>query len=429
MTKRYLVLLCSTLWFVLGVFSQNRTTEPAADKIVLTNVTIVDMCSENPRIGNILIEGKKIVSIDYNSNTEYKDCEVIDLTGKFIIPGLIDAHTHIATMTFDKREERNAYTQQLLRQMIEGGVTSIRDMAGDARLLAEFKRASALQEIAAPNIYYAAFMAGPDYYEGNDREGRSVAGWPDQYAPWLQCVTDETNLTEAVAQAKGCGASGLKLYASLDAELVKKITDEGKRQGIGVWSHACVMSAKPSDAVEAGVEVISHAEMLKWEQCESLSTKMFDNYGKYYGKMKFDFPELEEVFNQMTEKKIILDATCYHGTVNGMEEAAIFTKKAHAMGVKVAAGTDYFTDPDKKKLPFIHEEMQTLVEHCDFTPYEALRSATIIAAETFKKHAEIGTIETGKMADLLILDANPLTNIKNTTKIAFVIKEGVIYKK
>ncbi len=425
MTKRFWVLMCSTLCFVLGATAQYKTTERRADKLVLANATIIDMCSEHPRIGNILIEGNMITLIDYNSKAEYPGYKVINLTGKYIIPGLIDSHTHIATSAFDKREEREEFTQQLLKQMLNGGITSIRDMAGDARFLAELKRASALHEIAAPNIYYAAFMAGPDYYKGNDREGKMVVGWPHKYAPWLQCVTEQTNLTEAVAQAIGCGASGLKLYASMDAGLVKKVSEEGKRQGIKVWSHACVMSAKPGDAVEAGVEVISHAEMLKWEQCKSLSTKMFDNYEKFYGKMKFDFKQLDKLFVQMIEKNIILDATCYHASVNGLEEAAIFTKKAHKMGVKIAAGTDYFGD---QELPYIHNEMQTLVEQCDFTPYEALCSATIIAAETFKKHNEIGTIETGKIADLLILNANPLTNIINTTNIAFVIKEGRTYK-
>jgi imidazolonepropionase-like amidohydrolase len=152
---------------------------------------------------------------------------------------------------------------------------------------------------------------------------------------------------------------------------------------------------------------------------------MFDNYGKYYGKFKFEFPELDALFEMMKEKNIILDATCYHGTVNGLKEAAIFTKKAHKMGVKVAAGTDYLGD---QPLPYIHDELETFVKHCDFTPYEALRSATVIAAETFKMQDKIGTIEKGKIADLLLLNANPLEKITNTKEIHLIIKEGFIYK-
>ena len=421
----FLVLLC----YYSG-YTQNKTIPEKVKKLVLTNATIINMVSEEARRGSIIIEDKMIASIDYSTEAPTSEnSQVIDLEGKYVIPGLIDAHVHLSTMSFNSRKEREVYYEKLLGQMLMGGVTSVRDMAGDARILSELKRASALNEIKAPNIYYSAFMAGPDYYEGNDREGRSVVGWPQKYSPWLQCITPETNLTYAVAQAIGCGATGLKLYASLNAEMIKKIVEEAKKQGIGIWSHSCVMSAKPSDAVNAGVEVISHAEMLKWEQCDSLSNKMFDNYRKYYGKMAFSFPELDSLFIKMREKNIILDATCYHGTVNGLKEAAIFTQKAHEMGVKVAAGTDYFTDPDKKELPFVHDELETLVKNCGFTPYQAIRSATIIAAETFGRHNELGTIEQGKIADLVVLDANPLEEITNTKIISIVIKEGVVYKK
>ena len=215
----------------------------------------------------------------------------------------------------------------------------------------------------------------------------------------------------------------------MDADLLKRITDEAKKQGIGVWSHSTVMPAKPSDAINVGVEVISHAEMLKWEQCDSLSVSMFDNWKKYYGKMSFDFPELEKIFTEMIKKDVILDATAYHGSVNKFDEAVIFTKKAHEMGVKVCAGTDYYVDPLKDSTPFIHKEMQVFVEKCGFTPVEALRSATIIAAETFKMQHKTGSIEKGKDADLLILNKNPLTDIKNTTNIHMVIKQGKIYNK
>ena len=422
----------SLILSLLALLCLNVKAEKKSQKAVcVKDAFIIDMLSnQDPRKGSVLIEGGKISTIHYGDNVpEVENVKVVDATGKYLIPGLIDAHVHLTTMSFDDRAKREKFTSQLLKQMLFGGITSVRDMAGDTRLLAELKRASALHEIPAPNIYYSAFIAGPAYYEGNDREGRSVAGWPEKYAPWLQCITPETNLTYAIAQAKGTGASGIKIYASIDAELLAKIIAEAKKQGIGVWGHSCIMSAKPSDGVKAGMEVISHAEMLKWEQCPSLSTKMFDNYEKYYGKFKFDFPELDHLFLKMKEKNIILDATCYHGTVNGLKEAAIFTKKAHEMGVKVAAGTDYFTDPDKKELPFIHEEMETLVNKCDFSPYEALRSATFIAAETFKMEKEIGSIEEGKIADLLLLNSNPLKNISNTRDINLVIKNGVVYKK
>jgi imidazolonepropionase-like amidohydrolase len=80
-------------------------------------------------------------------------------------------------------------------------------------------------------------------------------------------------------------------------------------------------------------------------------------------------------------------------------------------------------------LPYIHDELETLVNKCDFSPFEALRSATLIAAETFKMESSIGSIEEGKVADLLLLNSNPLENISNTRDINLVIKNGIVYKK
>ncbi|PXY00985.1 hypothetical protein DF185_10010 [Marinifilum breve] len=387
--------------------------------VCVKNAFIIDMLSNQPaQKGSVLIVNGKIHKISYKEGIKIpKSAEVIEAEGKYLMPGLIDAHVHVTTGKHESEEALRMYSEDLLKKMLRGGITSVRDVGGKGYMLKKLKAKSAKFEIEAPKIYYSAFFAGPSYYE--QRKDKD-------FDACTQAVDETTNVQEAMAKAKNAGASGVKLYAAINPDLLRELAQEAKKQGMGVWGHATVMSAKPMDAVNAGMEVMSHAEMLKWEQCPDLSMSMFDNYGKYYGKFKFDFPELDRLFEKMKEKNVILDATCYHGTVNGLKEAAIFTKKAHKMGVKVAAGTDYLGD---QPLPYIHDELETFVKHCDFTPYEALRSATVIAAETFKKQNEIGTIEKGKIADLLLLNSNPLENISNTKDIHTVIKEGVIYKK
>jgi imidazolonepropionase-like amidohydrolase len=395
-----------------------KAKEKSQKTVFVKDAFIIDMLSnEDPRKGSVLIEDGKIAMLSYDANASAPaGAEVIDASGKYLMPGLIDAHVHVTTGKHESEEALRKYSEDLLKKMLYGGITTVRDVGGKGYMLKKLQARSASFEIEAPKIYYSAFFAGPSYYE--ERKDKN-------FSACTQSVDASTNVQEAMAKAKKAGATGVKLYAAIDPDLLHELAAEAKKQGLGVWGHATVMSAKPTDAVNAGMEVMSHAEMLKWEQCPSLATSMFDNYGKYYGKFKFDFPELDALFEKMKEKNIILDATCYHGTVNGLKEAAIFTKKAHKMGVKVAAGTDYLGD---QPLPYIHDELETFVKHCDFTPYEALRSATVIAAETFKMQDKIGTIEKGKIADLLLLNANPLEKITNTKEIHLIIKEGFIYK-
>ncbi|WP_282016564.1 amidohydrolase family protein [Marinifilum flexuosum] len=410
----------SIILSLLALLCLNARAEEKVKKILyVKNAYIIDMLTNQPiQKGSVLIVDGRIKDITYqNSNETPENAEVIDAEGKYLMPGLIDAHAHVTTGREKDFDKLKTYSKDLLHKMLMGGITSIRDVGGKGELLKVLQDESASFEIKSPKIYYSAFFAGPSYYK---QMGTS------EFNACTQAVDSSTNVQEAMAKAKNAGASGVKLYAAINPELLRELAHEAKKQGLGVWGHATVMSAKPTDALNVGMEVMSHAEMLKWEQCPSLSMSMFDNYEKYYGKFKFDFPELDLLFEKMKEKNVILDATCYHGTVNGLKEAAIFTKKAHKMGVKVSAGTDYLGD---QPLPYIHDELETFVKHCDFTPYEALRSATVIAAETFKMRSEIGTIEKGKIADLLLLYSNPLENISNTKDIHTVIKEGVIYKK
>ncbi|WP_421918825.1 amidohydrolase family protein [Marinifilum sp.] len=404
---------------LLALLCLNLKAEKKSQKTVFVkDAFIINMHSnENPRKGSVLIKDGRITSVSYDLNTPIPiGVEVIDANGKYLMPGLVDAHVHVTTGSEKDFDKLKKYSKDLLQKMLMGGITSIRDVGGKGKLLKVLQEESSMFEIESPKIYYSAFFAGPSYYEKRKEKNFDAC---------TQSVDASTNVQEAMAKAKKAGATGVKLYAAIDPELLSKLAKEARKQGLGIWGHATVMSAKPMDAVNAGMEVMSHAEMLKWEQCPSLSMSMLDNYKKYYGKFKFDFPELDALFERMKEKNIILDATCYHGSVNGLKEAAIFTKKAHQMGVKVSAGTDYLGD---QELPYLHNELEILVDSCAFTPFEALRSATIIAAETFKKQNEIGTIEKGKIADLLLLNSNPLENISNTKDIHTVIKEGVMYK-
>ncbi len=195
--------------------------------------------------------------------------ELIDLDGRTVIPGLIDAHQHLATLP------NRPVAEGWLRRQVFGGVTAVRDMADDLRHIADLARGTLVGEIAGPDVRYAALMAGHSFF-ADPRTWQVSRGETPGQVPWMQAITEATDLPIAVALARGTHACAIKIYADLTAELIAAITAEAHRQGMSVWSHATVFPARPSDAVEAGVDVLSHVTMLAYETQLAPSTTYLD---------------------------------------------------------------------------------------------------------------------------------------------------------
>ncbi len=138
------------------------------------------------------------------------------------MPGLIDSHVHLATPPNRRQAEA------MLRRDLYGGVTAGRDMADDLRALGDITRASRVGEIAGSDVYYAALMAGPDFFTDPRTAQTSAGGVPGQ-VPWMQAVTDQTDLPLAVARAAGTSATAIKLYADLDPNLARHRAARGRR--------------------------------------------------------------------------------------------------------------------------------------------------------------------------------------------------------
>jgi len=253
--------LVATFPFALGAqaLAPHRTTP-----VVLTHATVVDMTGGPPRAGMTLVlrDGKIAAMYRDGAQAAPADAMVRDLTGQFVLPGLIDAHVHNATEP--SRGDRRSVVEARLRRTLRGGVVAVRDMGGDARALADLARAAAAGDIESPEIRYSAIMAGPDFFT-DPRVLASAAGMKPGNAPWARALTDTTDLRQVVAEAKGSGAAAIKMYADLGPALAKRAATEAKRQGLRVWAHLATFPAKPSDIVDAGVEVVSHAMLVPFE--------------------------------------------------------------------------------------------------------------------------------------------------------------------
>ena len=390
--------------------------------IIFKNVNVVDVVEGNIRKGqDVVIKEGIIQAIGKNVGTGVSG-EVKDLTGMYMMPGLIDAHVHIANDPKESQEDRAKHLEYFLRH----GVTSIRDAAGDARVLQELKEGVLQGKYLGPDIYYAAFMAGPAYFEGNDREKSMVEGWSEPYAPWMQCIRPDTDLDKAMEGAKEWGCAGVKIYGGFDRETLLPLVRKAKEHGLQVWGHATLFPAKPWDVADAGVQVISHAYMLEWEGVsEELSGNIFENYEKFYDKIDHDKMSVERFLQTVKSKGLIFDPTLFLCIENKMDWAVRFVKRANQIGVEICAGTDYINDLNRP-FPFLFDELDLYVEKCGFYPMEAIFTATKVAAEVLGVGDKVGTVEVGKQADLLVLPENPYDDIKALRKIQIIVKRGQV---
>lgn len=362
--------------------------------------------------------------------------KVVDLHGAFLVPGLIDSHVHLATPP----NRRQAEAEQ--RRNLYGGVTAVRDMADDLRAVGDLARASLVGEIPGPDIYYAALMAGPDFFT-DPRAIETSAGGIAGQMPWMQAVDEHTDLPLAVALSRGTAATGIKLYADVTPELARRITVEAHRQKMQVWAHATLYPAKPSDVVAAGVDTISHACLLVREPSEHLPRWReprdpvdMDAFRSGHS------PALARLFGTMAARGVILDATVWAyrpvppspGSQPGLTPAlppgacddrvgGAITGQAYRAGVQVAAGTDSVA-PAQDPWPDLFHELSALVDLAGLSPAAALRSATLVGARAAGQERDMGTIAPGKLANMLVLRDDPSSSIEHLKSVVMTIKRG-----
>lgn len=375
----------------------------------------------------LIIEGDHIKQIYYGSEgTIPSGAITYDLSGNYVIPGLIDGHVHFGTDPSGSDAEE--LTKRRLAFFLHSGITAVRDMAGDTRFLGFMSREAALGEITSPDIYYSSLMAAPSFFD-DPRTHASANGAVAGQTSWMKAVTKDTDFKVAVAEAKGTGATGIKIYADLTADLIAKITEQAKLQHMKVWSHAAVFPAKPMEVVKAGVDVVSHSTLLAWEGVDYLPSSA---KGRYIEQKDFDVnkPVFEKLMVEMKKRNTLLDATVATYKNERFEttiypQGIALTKLAYKHGIKIGAGTDMGLRENAKEAP-LFIEMELLVNEVGMTPMDVIKAATIINAEIIGVEKKIGSLEAGKQADLVVLRSNPLDNIRNTTDIRFVFKKGNI---
>lgn len=411
------------------LFSAVASAQTSFDNFALTGITLID-ANHIPGLPHqtVIIRNGRISNIFPDNSQPIPDTvNILRAPGKYLIPGLIDTHVHMATDPSGTDNRPN--TLRVLEKMLRSGITTVRDMAGDARVLAELSRDARTGDILSPDIYYSALMAGPDFFT-DPRTQSSTAGGISGQMPFMRAVTATTDFPLAVAEAKGTGATGIKLYSDLSPELVNKITAEAKRQGLLVWGHAWLQQSKPSDIVKAGVGSISHAPLLLYEEMDSMPVAW--RRGHHDAKYWDDHIHVDPVLlANMKAHHTIFDATILtyerladqdSNRSNVRPIIRRIVAQAYKAGVIICTGTD----DDQEE--FVQGEMHALAKDAGMSNSDVLIAATRNGAMALGIESTTGTIETGKIANLVLLDRNPLDDIDNVKSVYLVIKAGRIFK-
>ena len=446
------------LFFLIIVIPNCEAQTNDSESTAFTNTTLIDVEKSKPLENmTIIISDDKIKSV-FPSNSQQipMSAEVIDMTGHYIIPGLIDGHVHLFA-----NQNRNAD----LKKLLFSGVTSLRDMGGDARIYQKINQNIANGTMQSPNIYYSATFFGPEFLV-DPRTKFANKGINPGDAPWMRVVNDNTNLKKVITEAKEIGVTGIKAYASISPDLLKKISEEAHKQGLKVWSHSATFPSKPSDAVKANVDAISHGVGMIVEEAETVPNSFNDailnfipiqdfekanvlskayvdllQLMKSHGTIfeptisawkkvptenkntKMDKKKIGPTSN-MTQAKKKMNVPAMTQARNKMNVPAMIkwvdniTNAAYINEVTIAAGTDF-----TRTIKWIQDEVRFLVES-GLTEIDAIRAATLNNAMVIGIDKTHGSISIGKQADLVILSKNPLENIENIRSVKMVYKDG-----
>jgi imidazolonepropionase-like amidohydrolase len=428
----------SSLLLLLALAGVAGADEPP--RLVVKAARLFDGRGDTARAdAAVLIEGERIVAVGTPAELAKKapGARVIDLGGATLLPGLIDAHTHLLT---DGEDDYAAHIvkQSVAYRAIAGaahartalmdGFTSLRDVENEGAMFADADLAKAIEQgvTAGPRLQVATRALAPTGgYMPED------VAWDVQVPYGAQVVNSPDEIRKAVREQVANGARWIKVYANLlpyrtgradrpwrsrpnfTLEEMKAIVDEAHRLGVKVAAHAMGWDSI-DQALRAGVDSIEHGVGLT----EDLADRMAKQG-------TFLCPTLLAI-REVTRKE--------PGFTPIAEAQKISIRHALTRGVKIANGSDAGAFPWKLN-PV--GEIELLVEH-GLTPAQALRAATSVAGtlldplcrpdEQGCPRTQTGVVTPGASADLIAVDGDPLKDVHALEQVRFVMKGGVVYK-
>jgi imidazolonepropionase-like amidohydrolase len=423
------------------VVIRNATLFDAVKGVMLPDRTIVII---NGRIQAIGAPGHRVKAP--------AGARTIKARGKYVIPGLIDSHAHLAIVY----DFGHVTSYDVLPLFLANGVTSVRDVGDDIMAEKVVAHYAELNPDLCPRVFLGSPLidGDPPFHPGSG---------------WNAVITDPAKVPAFVDDMAAWGVVTLKIYGGTGRAVGRKVIEEAHRHGMTATGH--LYKYTPLEAAEDGIDSIEHISagsvygyLSSRTNPPSIDTASARTTGP---QLDLNAPVVRELVAALVEHKVMVDPTLVvfrntlllpdlPGVVDNPENAYMpkglrdfwptyatsfrpetlesrknefrryqdLTGLLFRAGVPLLAGTD---EPEPNIPPgfSLHEELDLLAES-GLPPAAVLQAATINPARVLKREKDLGSVEEGKLADLVILDANPLEDIKNTRKIYRVIREGVV---
>lgn len=429
---------------ILTAFNKAKKTA-AADSILFKNVTLIDGTGRTPAANTDLLVRDGIIAA-VGRNLQATGVQVVDLSGKTVMPSLISVHVHIGTLKGTTTKAAN-YTRDNvlshLKKYESYGVTTIQVMGTDRPLLFE----NGLRDSSQKGLLPGARIYSAGYGFGTPEGGPPIEmGMDHVYRP--ASASQVPAQMDSLAKLK---PSIVKMWIDnfngrlkkMDPAIYQTIIREAHKRGLRVAAHVYYL-ADARRLVADGIDLFAHSirdsivddalvQQMKIKKIAYIPTLTLDEYAYIYANKPdwiddaFFKASLEPgVYELITSEKYqndIKNSPLYATNGKALQNALLNVKKLYAAGILVALGTDSGASPVRTQGFSEHLELELLVQ-AGFTPLEAITAATRSAAQVLKIDKTYGTLEKGKVADMIVLDSNPVNNIKNTRSIHAVYKAG-----
>jgi imidazolonepropionase-like amidohydrolase len=395
----------------------NQIARPDQNRVVaIVGATLIDGRGGTPVIDSVVVvRGEKIVSVGKrNGITIPAGADVIDAKGLTLLPGLIDSHFHIDG------------DDPLPALYLTHGITSVRDPGQWTEAYDVARKGPA----PIPRL----FLCGPH-----------LDSPPPAYPTDSYIVRDAEETRLAVNRFADEGASAIKVYFRLPLALIRVATETAHARGLPVTSHLEIVDA--TDAIRAGVDGVEHAtsfgtSLLPLREAEKYRQSVLaDNNarreGRYqlWSKVDLNTPRAAAVFKLIVEHGTVVsptlavferqpgdkDTTDMH--VRAFKQMEAFVGRAFRAGAHVVVGS-HSDVPHAKRGWAYQREMELLVES-GLTPIQVIVAGTMENARFFRIADRLGSVETGKLADLVLIEGDPLRNISEMRKVKRVMLNGI----
>jgi len=453
-----------------GSSDSDPAPTPAPAGIAITNVTVIDAVNGVREMQTVIFDGDEITAVQ-SADLPISVVESIDGTGKFLIPGLWDFHTHIGEPWGGP-----LFQNSIMKMFLSYGITSIRDPGSQLDNIKPLVEASKQEEFQGPRIFYSGPLLDGEYIV---------------YEKIGTANTVEHMASAAVADLKAEGVDFIKIYEMVSPEVFSALVAAANEEDLPIAAHIPLSTLTS----EAGPQVDSMEHLRNvLLDCTSNPIEMLDtrlalleNPAELSGRdlrssihadqrpkalENYDDVRCESTIAALSMSSTIQTPTLslnsailkpyfrddWQDALNRLPEFArthraavgesqaeaddgtpipdddeeityaerqlLLVKRMHDMGVPIAAGTDF---PVSSTMPghTLHLEMAALV-HAGLSPLDAIGAATLRPAEFFSLQDEMGSIDVGKRSDMVLLDSDPLSDIENTRTISTVVTKGVV---